>query len=77
MAMPKTPKLKSTLACMGAKIRKCRQARGLTLVDTEELGPVSWQHWQKIESGMVDIRISTLIAIANVLKIHHSELLRD
>jgi transcriptional regulator with XRE-family HTH domain len=75
--MSKILQNKKNLIAVGARIRKIRQAKGLTLVESEELGPISWQHLQKIESGLMDVRLSTIFTLAKMFKIHPSEFFTD
>ena len=63
------------LANFGITLRKKREEQDLTLYDIEDRGYASWQHWQKLESGLRDIKFTTIIKICKALKIQPSELL--
>jgi transcriptional regulator with XRE-family HTH domain len=61
---------------IGLKIRQLREAKGWTLERAEGEGGITWQQLQKIESGR-NITIRTLIRLADMLRVHPSELLSD
>ena len=67
--------LKASIA-IGLKIRSLREAKGWTLEDCEEHGWPQWTHLQRLESGK-NMRIDTLVRVANLFGVHPSELLKD
>jgi len=59
----------------GQVLRTEREAQELTLYGIEERGYPSWQHWQKLEDGLRDLKLTTLLRIGKTLKKHPGELL--
>ncbi|HAZ13193.1 MAG: hypothetical protein A2X86_16030 [Bdellovibrionales bacterium GWA2_49_15] len=59
----------------GRLIHAEREAQGLTLYAIEDRGYPSWQHWQKLENGLRDLQLTTLLKISKALKTHPSEIL--
>lgn len=59
----------------GQVLKSEREAQKLTLYEIEDRGYPSWQHWQKLEHGLRDLKFTTLLRVANALKIHPGELL--
>lgn len=58
-----------------ARIRELREARGLTQESFAERAGLTYKHYQQIESGRkFDIRLSTLIKMAEGLNLKLSEL---
>ena len=58
-----------------ARIRKLREARGLTQESFAERAGLTYKHYQQVESGRkFDIRLSTLIKMAEGLELELSEL---
>jgi hypothetical protein len=43
----------------------------------EERGWPSWQHLQKIESGLKNVSLTTILALAEVLAVKPGQLLDD
>ena len=59
------------------KFRELREAKGLTLEQTEALGWKDWKHLQRIETQPRDIRISTLFKISKLYGEKMSTILSD
>lgn len=59
------------------RCRKLRQERGLSQLDMVRHFEFSLSHYQKIERGDLDPRLSTLARLAGCLKISLSDLLKD
>ena len=58
-----------------ARIRELREARGLTQESFAERAGLTYKHYQQVESGRkFDIRLSTLIKMAEGLDLELSEL---
>ena len=68
------PKERKLLKEFGRIMRAEREAQELTLYDIESRGYPSWQHWQKLEDGLRDFRLTTVMKISKVLKKHPGEL---
>ena len=51
-------------ASLGRRVRDLREARGWTLERADEVTGVDWKHWQKIESGEINVTLATLVRIA-------------
>jgi transcriptional regulator with XRE-family HTH domain len=49
---------------LGLRVRALREARGWTLEQANEVTGIDWKHWQKIESGQINVTLVTLIRIA-------------
>lgn len=59
---------------IGKKIRVCRIQSGLTQEDVENFG-VSWKHYQKIESGLMNTTVKVLYKLAKAFKCHPKDFL--
>ncbi|CAM5551567.1 helix-turn-helix domain-containing protein [Eoetvoesiella caeni] len=55
------------LECFSQCLREARTAKSLSQRDLSKLAGVPQSHISKIESNQVDLRLSSLIAIANAL----------
>ena len=62
---------------LGDNIRICRERKGLTQEKLAELAGLSTKHISKIELGKINIKIETLIKIANSLDVSTDILLRN
>ena len=58
----------------GRIMRTEREAQKLTLFGIEDRGYPSWQHWQKLENGLRDLRLTTVLRISKALKKHPQKL---
>ena len=58
---------KDVTALMAEAIRQRRVQVGRTQEDVAHESEVSIRHYQKIEAGGIDVRVSTLVAIATAL----------
>jgi len=58
-----------------ARIRELREARGLTQESFAELAGLTYKHYQQVEAGRKsDVRLSTLVKMAEGLDLNLSEL---
>lgn len=57
----------ATVTSLGARIRKLRQAAGLTLEGLAERATVDLKHLQKVEAGTLNVTLATLVRIASGL----------
>ena len=55
------------LRALGRRIRALRQARSWTLEQASEASDIDLKHWQKVESGLINITMVTLVRIAEGL----------
>jgi transcriptional regulator with XRE-family HTH domain len=55
-------------------IRGRREERGLSQEDVAGEAAISVRHYQKVESGSVDVRYTSLVGIANALETTIGEL---
>lgn len=62
---------------LGDNIRACREFRGLTQEKLAELLNISEKHLSKIERGKINIKIDTLVGIAQALNMSVDKLLTD
>jgi transcriptional regulator with XRE-family HTH domain len=58
---------------VGRKVRELRLKNGLTQEDMRDHG-FSYRHYQRIEAGEKDLRMSTLNRLANTFKVSIHEL---
>ena len=56
-----------TIAYIAEKLKAARQAKGLSQRTLSQLAGVPQSHISKIESGAVDLRLSSLIELSRVL----------
>ena len=56
-----------TLETLGAQVRAMRRAKGLSQKQLSGLAGVPQAHISRIEGGGVDLRLSSLVAIAHAL----------
>jgi len=49
---------------LGLRVRALRQAREWTLEQAAEASTLDLKHWQKIESGQINVTLVTLVRIA-------------
>ena len=56
-----------SLEALGAQVRAMRRARGLSQKQLSDLAGVPQAHISRIEGGGVDLRLSSLTAIAHAL----------
>jgi transcriptional regulator with XRE-family HTH domain len=59
-----SPRFAAETKALGERVRQLREARGWTLEQADEGTGVNWKHWQKIESGQINVTLATLIRIA-------------
>ncbi|RYU50274.1 helix-turn-helix domain-containing protein [Aliivibrio finisterrensis] len=60
---------------LGRCIRNIRHERKYTQADLADLVGTSCSHINKIESGSLDLRLSTLVSICNALNIEVSDVI--
>ena len=63
------------LTRLGKRCRELRKRRGLSQLDMVRQFEISLSHYQKIERGVLDCRISTLQRLADAFEVDLSELL--
>lgn len=61
---------------MAAKIRKLREARGLTQGELAEKAGVTREYVARLEAGRYDPSLSTIERLAKALKVKPAELLK-
>ena len=62
---PKTTRFKKEARVLGARVRALREERDWTLERAAERMDIDWKHLQKIESGALNVTLSTLVRIAS------------
>ncbi len=63
---------------IGARVRAARDAAGLTQAEAGERAGMHKQHWSRIERGRGgDMRISTLVAVAEALGVEVGALIDE
>jgi len=65
--MAKRPNPATAVLRLAAAIRDRREERGLTQQKVAEKADMSVRHYQKIETGEVDVRYTSLVAVATAL----------
>ena len=53
---------------LGRNIWQKRHALGLTQADAAERAGLHWRHFQKVETGQVNVTLATLVGIAYALE---------
>jgi transcriptional regulator with XRE-family HTH domain len=61
---------------LGKRCRTIRQRKGMSLMDVVKNHEVSLSHLQKIERGVLDVRLSTLLKLAEAYEVSLSTLLK-
>lgn len=61
---------------LGRNIRLCREAKGLTQEKLAEYANISVKHISKIELGKINLKVESLIGIANALDVATDTLLK-
>jgi hypothetical protein len=64
------------LVRLGARVRELRTARGLSQLDMVRRFEISLSHFQKIERGVLDCRLTTIARLAEAFEVDLAELLR-
>jgi len=68
----------NTIKSLGMAIKRIRLARGRTLNSLVfEKGGITTATWSRVENGLVDVKLSTLVSIAAVLDMTVMELLSE
>ena len=62
---PKTTRFKKEAKVLGARVRALREERDWTLERAAERMDIDWKHLQKIESGTLNVTLSTLVRVAS------------
>lgn len=60
-------RFRAEVRSLGLRIRELRLAREWTLEQASEASDIDLKHWQKIESGQVNVTMVTLVRIAEGL----------
>ena len=63
-------------AYIGANVRRVRRALGLTQAELAEAAGFNGRHIQRIERGVVDLKVESLAVLAKVLGVSPGALLR-
>ena len=58
---------RAVLAELGKRIQGMRQAAGLTQERAAAAAGIDWRRWQRLEEGVVNPTVRTLIRVAKVL----------
>jgi transcriptional regulator with XRE-family HTH domain len=69
-----SPRFAAEAKALGERVRELREAREWTLERAAEETTVDWKHWQKIESGQINLTLVTLVRIAEGFKVPVAEL---
>jgi transcriptional regulator with XRE-family HTH domain len=69
-----SPRFKDEAKALGERVRELRETRGWTLERAAEETTVDWKHWQKIESGQINLTLVTLVRIAEGFDVSLAEL---
>jgi len=75
--VPTSPPRDPVLHAVGLRIRRAREARGLSLEALAERSGLSSRSIIGIEHGRSDMRLRSLLAIAAALEVAPGELLAD
>ncbi len=59
----------------GKRVRRLRHVRGLSQLDVVRQHEISLSHLQKIERGVLDVRLSTIQKLADAFDVTAAELL--
>ena len=65
---------KDIIKQLGKRIRAIREGKGLTQFDVSVIANTDNKHISRIELGQVDIKLSTIIKLAEALEIHPKDL---
>jgi transcriptional regulator with XRE-family HTH domain len=65
---------KSLRKRLRTRVRTLRRAAGLTLAAASARAEMHWRHWQKIETGHVNVTMQTLVRVAHALRVDVSDL---
>jgi hypothetical protein len=60
---------------LAANARRLREHAGLTLEEAAHRAGLHWRHWQKIESGEVNLTLTSLARVADALQVEAARLL--
>jgi transcriptional regulator with XRE-family HTH domain len=60
---------------LAANARRLREQGDLTLEEASHRAGLHWRHWQKIESGEVNLTLATLARVADALHVEPAQLL--
>jgi len=55
---------KNEAKALGIRVRSLREERSWTLEQAAEASQIDWKHWQKIESGSLNVTLVTLVRLA-------------
>jgi transcriptional regulator with XRE-family HTH domain len=69
-----SPRYAAEAKALGSRVRELREARGWTLERAAEETTVDWKHWQKIESGQINLTLVTLVRICEGFGVPLAEL---
>ena len=72
----KSPSFKRAATNLGLRIRELRQSRGWTLDEAAEHSNLELKHLQKVEAGLINTTLVTLVRLADGFEVPLSELFR-
>lgn len=67
--------LNAFLKTLGKRISEARKRRSLTQLEASRLAQISYRYLQRIESGKVNLTMSTLLRILIPFNLHPAEIL--
>ena len=59
-----TSRFKKEQRALGARVRALRHAADWTLEEAAERSDIDWKHFQKIEAGMLNVTLVTLVRLS-------------
>lgn len=72
-----TDRYKTAARAVGARVRALRLARGLTLYQASAATDVELRHLQRLETGVLNVTLATLMRIADGFDVDVAELLAE
>jgi ribosome-binding protein aMBF1 (putative translation factor) len=75
LSMATSKKLQKYLRQVGRNIKSVRVKQGLRQTDIVEMLGMNYRHYQDIEAGKINVRIGTLIELAQIYKVNLQELI--
>ncbi len=75
MTRPRTAEMNDLLERLGKRMREVRESRGMSLRGIATLLGTEGSNYQLLERGRKDFRMTTLFAIARVLRVRPADLI--
>jgi transcriptional regulator with XRE-family HTH domain len=72
-----SPRFRRALRALGLRVRALREARGWTLEQAAEAMALDLKHLQKVESGLLNVTMVTLLRIADGFEVPLRELFSE